>query len=227
MNSVASELISCIPHILEPRTRTGNQTFASTFCQQNPGACVSSYGKAISAYDYAIKNCWGTCGCSGPFDPAAQFAAERASFACERTGTCTIRRDLTNVNWVYIKLPSVIEAHVVSGMWIMFLGPLQLLSRVRKWREYKLHRYNGRALLLAVIPNQVSALWLAIAGISDDHIGPHMYTKVFRAGLGVLVAFTVVFASLGYYYIRQRNIKKHGEFMIRLMACWFSTGLQK
>ena len=214
----------CAP-ILCNMTRAGNQTFAHEFCQRHPDACVNLKGKTITAYDYAIANCAGTCGCCGPFDPASHFAADATELECERTSTCSIRRDIPNIGWVYTKFDYVIETHVVTGMWIMVLGPLQLLSRVRKWRQYQFHRYNGRVLLLAVIPNQASGLWLAIVGITDDHLGPHMYTKVFRAGFLLLVVFTVVFAGFGYYYIRpqSRDVKKHGEYMIRLVACWLSV----
>lgn len=36
------------------------------------------------------------------------------------------------------------------------------------------------------------------------------------------MVFTVVFAGAGFYYIRNRDVRRHGEMMIRLLACWFS-----
>lgn len=206
---------TCSPALCNA-TVAGDIDFHNTFCATHPETCR---GRRTS-YDWALANCYGTCGCEGVFDPVYQ-TADGSQFECERTETCYQSRNF-NIFWVYVQHPRWIEMHVVTGVYIMIFGPLQFLESIRTSRNYQFHRWNGRFLLLCVIPNLISAAALTTIGLVDDSLGPHMYSKVFRVGLGLMICFTVVYGGCGLYFIRQNNVKKHGEFMIRLMSCWFS-----
>lgn len=211
----SSALGICSPALCNA-TIAGDIEFQRTFCAAHPQTCR---GRRTS-YDWALSNCYGTCGCKGVFDPVYQ-TADGSLFECERTETCYQSRRF-NIFWVYVRHPRVVEIHVVTGVYIMLFGPWQFLEIIRKSHNFKFHRWNGRILLLFLIPNQISAAALSTIGLTNDSLGPHMYSKVFRVGLGLMIFFTIVYGSCGFYFIRNNNVKKHGEFMIRLMACWFS-----
>merc|ERR1712032_540559 len=104
----------------------------------------------------------------------------------------------------------------------MLFGPLQFLKQVRQWHNFKFHKWNGRILLLLLIPNQISAVAMASIGVADEDLGSHTYAKVFRVGLGLMSMFTVFYGSCAFYFIRRKDVKRHGEFMMRLMSCWFT-----
>jgi len=198
-------------------TLAGDVEFERGFCNEHPETC-----KRRTSYDWAIMSCMQTCGCEGIFNPVYQ-TAEGSTFKCLDTETCSQSRNF-NVYWMYLRYPSLIEIHVVTGVPMMLLAPLQFLKQARHWKSFKFHRINGRCLLALILPNQASALVISLFGlVEDESTGGHLYTKVFRAGLTVMIGATFVFAGCAFFYIKaKRDVERHGEFMIRLMTFWFS-----
>merc|ERR1712216_446506 len=204
----------CTPSLCNA-TIAGEVSFESSFCSEHPSTCK---GKRTS-YAWSLSNCQHSCGCTDIFDPTYQ-SAEGFDPKCQKTETCYQSRKF-NIMWVYVRYPELIEVHVVTGVPMMLSGPLQFLKNIRQWKDFRFHRWNGRILLLLLIPNQISAVALAI-GLTNDHLGPHDYSKVFRVGLALMAFFTLLYGGCGFYFIRRKDIKRHGEFMMRLMSCWFS-----
>jgi hypothetical protein len=147
VDRLGEEGTALCPPPLCANARRGNATYAAEWCESNPGGCEEQ-----SAYDYAIDNCLGTCGCTergDMFNPATKGAAGGADVACVKTGTCDAlaRKRENTISWVYMKWPKWIETHVVTGILIVCLGPLQFLRGARVWKSFKFHRWSSGGTL--------------------------------------------------------------------------------
>lgn len=202
-------------------TRAGDNDFADNFCRMHPDTCVGRL--KINSLDWAMDNCLGSCGChedNDPFNPVATTSPD-VSFKCDKKDSCLFRQRRHMIFFTYIRAPALIETHVVTGFFLMVFVPFQFLKVIRQWRNELFHRWNGRVMVFLVIPNQISAAAVSVVGLADSK--SHVYTKIFRIGLLVMVCVTVFCVSVAYYYIRfNKNTCKHGEYMIRAMALWFS-----
>ena len=98
--------------------------------------------------------------------------------------------------------------HVLPGALVLLLVPLQFSSRVRS-RYISVHRWSGRLILLAVIPLAFSGFFFGAMPFA----GPleTLATVVF-GGLFLLAA------ARAFVAIRQRDIGRHREWMIRMLA---------
>jgi hypothetical protein len=71
----------------------------------------------------------------------------------------------------------------------------------------KLHRINGRIILLLFIPGAFTGMMLSPGAFGDD--------LACQTALGVIFLSTFISASMGYYYIRTGQIKEHRKWMFR------------
>ena len=108
--------------------------------------------------------------------------------------------------------PAHTFTHVILGGLFLALAPLQFSSRVRE-RYVRLHRWSGRALVLAALLVGLSGLTL---GALFPYGGRGAASAVFAAGALFLYALVRAFRA-----IRRGDVARHREWMIRM----FSIGL--
>ena len=99
--------------------------------------------------------------------------------------------------------------HIVPGAAFLLLAPLQFSARLRR-RHLMLHRWSGRALLVAATISVTSGL----------HFGLMMPYGGWGEALaiGVFGAMFLAAVAEGYLAIRRRQIARHREWMIRVFA---------
>lgn len=110
----------------------------------------------------------------------------------------------------YYASPYLTLVHVTTGFVFMVLGPVQFLASIRN-RFLSFHRWSGRVFLLASLVGVISALtfvpMLPVFGSFSTRVGVVFAAAVFMVSL-----------VMGFVRIRQRQIAKHREWMIRLFA---------
>eukprot|EP00928_Gymnodinium_smaydae_P021307 TRINITY_DN18299_c0_g1_i1.p1 TRINITY_DN18299_c0_g1~~TRINITY_DN18299_c0_g1_i1.p1 ORF type:complete len:435 (+),score=42.50 TRINITY_DN18299_c0_g1_i1:106-1305(+) len=207
-------------------TRSGNKSFADLFCQAHPATCIGIL--EMTSLDWAMENCLATCGCDFDRDPFNPFwsTADDVTFECEKTGSCTFRTRLNSWFYPYVKYPSWIEVHIITGTALMLLVPLQHLKAIRMWKSRAFHRWNGRLIVLLAIPNQISAVGTSLTALLDADVELHLYTTLSRALFLIGPPLFLLCLVMAVYYVKvKRDIKRHGEYMMRATAFWFSIPL--
>lgn len=106
--------------------------------------------------------------------------------------------------------PWLTLAHIVPGFIFMTIGPLQFVAAIRN-RFLRFHRACGYVYLAASLVGVTSALlflpWLPVFG---------GFTVKAAVTMGALLFLLSI--VMGYVRIRQRQIQKHREWMIRGFA---------
>lgn len=107
----------------------------------------------------------------------------------------------------------VLLPHVIGGVVAMLLGPWQFSERVRQ-RNLRLHRWMGRAYLIAVLVGSIAGL--AMATVSLGGLVTHI-------GFGLLAGLWLLTALFAYSRIRRGEIDSHREWMTRNYALTFAA----
>lgn len=102
--------------------------------------------------------------------------------------------------------------HISSGTVALLTGPWQFSTRLRQ-RYLQLHRFIGRAYLIAVTIGGIAALRLAATTTSGWAWG---------FGVAILAVAWLTTASMALYAIKQRQIRIHQEWMIRSYIVTFA-----
>jgi uncharacterized membrane protein len=105
----------------------------------------------------------------------------------------------------------VLVVHAATAGLALLIGPWQFVRRVRKHR--RLHRYLGRAYLLAVVPASLSGLVAAVLTTAGPVAG---------LGFGLLDVAWVTTAAAGYLAAREHRYADHRRWMIRNFALTFA-----
>ncbi|MEO9532828.1 MAG: DUF2306 domain-containing protein [Crocinitomicaceae bacterium] len=104
--------------------------------------------------------------------------------------------------------------HVISGMAVILVGPLQFLPQLRK-KSIKLHKQLGKiyayGILLFAAPTGLIMAFYAEGGLSS--------TIAFLV-MGVLWFLTTILAI---YFVRKGNILAHQKWMYRSFALSFAA----
>jgi hypothetical protein len=111
---------------------------------------------------------------------------------------------------VFARYPVLTLIHIVPGLLFMVLGPLQFSAALRA-RHLQWHRWSGRLYLLSSLIIGVSALVMSIAMPAIGGITQAVATTLFA----LLFLFALARA---YWYVLQRKIARHREWMIRAFA---------
>jgi uncharacterized membrane protein len=104
--------------------------------------------------------------------------------------------------------PVLFVVHALSGSVVLISGPLQFNRLLRKKRR-NLHRVIGRLYVWAIWLASVGGLWSAL--FFDVNIAA-------KLAFGTLAILWFGATTVAYLRIRQRNIRKHREWMIRSFA---------
>ena len=124
-------------------------------------------------------------------------------------------RQVAAVTSRFNRYPGTTLAHILSGVLLLSLAPLQFSTRIRT-RYPVLHRWSGRVLLAAAVLVGVSGLFFGAlvpyAGLSEA-----VPSAVF--GLFFLLAIFQAFRA-----IRRRDLIRHREWVVRLFALAMGVG---
>jgi len=114
---------------------------------------------------------------------------------------------------VYVAHIAGILMHIVGGMTALLLGPLQFVPAIRD-RWPRVHRMTGRIYLAGVAVGGLGGLYmarLAYGGLPT------------RAGFALLAVAWLATTAMAYRRIRQGDIDRHREWMIRSYALSFAA----
>ncbi|MDH3225091.1 MAG: DUF2306 domain-containing protein, partial [Gemmatimonadota bacterium] len=100
--------------------------------------------------------------------------------------------------------------HIVPGLVFLMLAPLQFVARIRR-RHLAFHRRSGRLLVLT---GAVSGLFALVAAAVFPAFGGTP-TQLATLAFGLMFLASLWMAVLR---IRQRRVKEHREWMIRVFA---------
>jgi len=103
--------------------------------------------------------------------------------------------------------------HIIGGVVALVLGPWQFWERVRE-RYLRLHRWMGRAYLIAVLAGSTAGL--AMATVSLGGLVTHI-------GFGSLAGLWLLTALFAYFRVRHGEIDSHRDWMTRNYALTFAA----
>jgi uncharacterized membrane protein len=104
--------------------------------------------------------------------------------------------------------------HLVPGLLIFILGPIQFIPSLRK-RNLKWHRISGRIYLISGFMGAVSGFIIGTLNPFMGFTGQGFNEAMATAFLSAYVFFCLIMAI---YHIRNRRIGPHREWMIRGFA---------
>lgn len=114
---------------------------------------------------------------------------------------------------VYMAHTTMLLMHIIGAMVAILIGPFQFLEGMRKGRWLKIHRWLGRMYLLGVLFGGFGGLYMARLAYGG------LPAQLGFAGLGLLWLFT---GWMAYILIRNKEIERHREWMIRNYALTFA-----
>lgn len=105
--------------------------------------------------------------------------------------------------------PAPALLHVVPGGLFLAFAPLQFSARLRT-RHPRIHRWSGRALLLAGLASGLNGLYF---GLLMPFAGPPE-----AAAIALFGGLFVLALVRGFVAVRRRDLARHREWMIRAFA---------
>lgn len=109
----------------------------------------------------------------------------------------------------YNSVPITTLAHIVPGAIFLFLAPLQLLPRLRA-RRTGIHRRLGYLLLALAVPYAITGIVFSVYEPGFGALG--------GVASGLAGVWFVYCAVRAYTAIRRRDVERHREWMLRMMA---------
>ena len=114
---------------------------------------------------------------------------------------------------VYMAHLTMLLIHIVASMLAIVIGPFQFLPGIRKGRWLKVHRWLGRTYLLSILFGGLSGLYMA----QFAYGGP-----ITEAGFATLAVLWLYSGFMAYRHIRNKDLERHREWMIRNYALTFA-----
>tara|TARA_R110002073_G_scaffold14554_1_gene59321 strand:- start:101920 stop:102534 length:615 start_codon:yes stop_codon:yes gene_type:complete len=131
--------------------------------------------------------------------------------------------DPNSYNPGFVKHPIMTWLHAIPGLLFMVLGPFQFIPSIR--RKYPLyHKISGRIILVSCLLLGISALMIVFT-FPYTRINENLSDLSEQIPNTFFALLFLIFAFLGYYYIRKKNITKHRKYMIRVFAIGLGISL--
>jgi uncharacterized membrane protein len=108
---------------------------------------------------------------------------------------------------------TMLMMHIIGAMLAILIGPFQFLPGIRKGRWLKVHRWLGRTYLISVLVGGLGGLYMA--QFSYGGIVTHL-------GFAALACLWLYTAYRAYRYIRNKEVEKHRQWIIRNYALTFA-----
>ncbi len=123
----------------------------------------------------------------------------------------------------YVRNPVATWAHLIPGLIIFCLGPLQFIRVIRK-KYINFHRWSGRLWLACGF---VAALSGSIIGVLDPFM--EITGQGFNESMATafFAMYTLFALTMAYTRIRQRNFGAHREWMIRSFAMMLAVATER
>lgn len=123
----------------------------------------------------------------------------------------------------YVQFSLSSWAHLITGVIIFILGPVQFMPSMRK-KSISLHRWSGRIWLsaggLAALSGGFIGVFQPFMGIDGQGFNESMATAFFAF-------YTLFCMGKAYKTIRARNIRAHREWMIRSWALMLAIATER
>jgi uncharacterized membrane protein len=109
---------------------------------------------------------------------------------------------------LFANLPIAVSVHLAGGIVAIVLGALQVNSRLRS-RFLSIHRWAGRAYVIAVLAGGVAGFILALSSFGG---------LVTHFGFGLMAVFWIGTTLNAYRHIRRGDLNAHRAWMLRSYA---------
>ncbi len=123
----------------------------------------------------------------------------------------------------YVQFSLSSWAHLITGLIIFTLGPLQFMPSIRR-KSISLHRWSGRIWLsagsLAAISGGFIGIFQPFMGVDGQGFNESMATTFFAF-------YTLFCLAKAYSTIRARNVRAHREWMIRSWALMLAIATER
>ena len=114
----------------------------------------------------------------------------------------------------FLARPLTVTIHTLFGPIALVLGLVNLLPAMRKRPRWAAHRWLGRVYLISAIALGGAGLSLAFHAVGG---------MVARIGFILLALATLATAVQGYLQVRQGDVRRHREWMLRSYALIFGA----
>lgn len=128
--------------------------------------------------------------------------------------------EITPDNARFFASPLPVVLHIVSAGLYALMGAFQFVSRLWQ-RGVKWHRWAGRLLVPCGLVVGFSGLWMTLFYPRPDDASDLLY--IFRLLFGAGMVLAII---LGYFAIRQGDIRQHRAWMVRAYAIGLGAGTQ-
>ena len=119
----------------------------------------------------------------------------------------------------YFAMPIPIVLHIVSGIILNLLGPMQFAPVfLQRWPRW--HRWSGRLLIVAGFFTGLTGLWMN--QFYPAYGGALKYSGIVVNSVGLMVAMGIALQA-----IRIRNFKQHKIWMMRAIAFGLGPATQR
>lgn len=139
---------------------------------------------------------------------ASRLEPGSAEYARTRSG-------IVGMSTKYVDHFGYTYAHMVPGILILLLAPIQFSASIRR-RHTRLHRWSGRVVLVMVLLAAISAVFF---GIIESSAPP-----LERPTIAIFTFLFLFAAGRAFIAIRLRDIARHREWMIRMLAMAIGIG---
>lgn len=140
------------------------------------------------------------------------------------TWTCDLCRPVRNWDSHEHQFRHSYFMHVFPALVIGVLGPFQFIEKVRKYRNFLLHRWFGRTLLTCSVVHQASASAMIYYEImySSSPIASDFHYRCYTSSFACYNLYAWVSIVFGWRAALRKDIPAHGAWMHRLGTMWFA-----
>ena len=115
---------------------------------------------------------------------------------------------------VYLAHTPGILLHIVGAMLATIIGPFQFLPKLRIGQYLNIHRRLGQTYLVGVLLGGLSGLYMAFLAYGGVPA---------RLGFAVLAILWLFSGLMAYKHIRNKEIQRHRQWMVRNYALTFAA----
>ena len=127
----------------------------------------------------------------------------------------SLHREVVRASNKYVEHSRFTFAHMITGILILVLAPFQFNRGLRN-RNRRLHRWTGRVILVLVLVSSISAFFFGVF----DPIAP----PIEQPTIALFSSLFLFAAARAFIAIRRRDIARHREWMIRMIAMAIGIG---
>lgn len=128
--------------------------------------------------------------------------------------------EVTPQNERFFAAPTPAIIHIIASLIYGLVGAFQFSQGIRK-NHITWHKLSGRILVILGLTSGLTGLWLTLFYPHVPTDGDYLFS--IRIVVGIAMVLCMLFGVIA---IRQRNISKHSDWMIRAYAIGLGAGTQ-